>query len=123
MGKEHSPAVQRDTSSRRTAAHSTTNYLQFRQTSNQQTEAANMTRQEYYGEPDPWDGICTTCQHDYFTCRGNCTCLSCNGQRQDEIRDKLWFDEDGARDDSNIEWREAQELALIASPARGGQPV
>ena len=32
-----------------------------------------------------WDGICVTCGHDYrHGCQGNCTCLSCNGQRQYE---------------------------------------
>ena len=67
-----------------------------------------MTRKEYYGEQ--WDGTCTSCGHDYFACRGNCTCLSCNAQRQDEITDGLWFEEDGPADDSNIEWREAREL-------------
>jgi len=30
-----------------------------------------------------WDGICVTCGHDYRNgCHGNCTCLSCNAERQ-----------------------------------------
>lgn len=66
-----------------------------------------MTRKEHYTE---WDGLCVSCGHDYFTCRGNCTCLSCNAQRQDEIRQRLWFDQDGSQDQSNIEWREAQTI-------------
>lgn len=60
-----------------------------------------MTRQEYYGSPDAggeqgWDGVCVRCGHSYFECRGNCTCLSCNAQRQDEEKQNLQFDEDSA---------------------------
>lgn len=30
-----------------------------------------------------WDGVCKRCGHDFFNdCHGDCTCLSCNGQRQ-----------------------------------------
>ena len=51
--------------------------------------------QAYY-ESQGWDGICKTCGHDYINdCRGNCTCLSCNAQRQQEIELDLPFaDED-----------------------------
>ena len=32
-----------------------------------------------------WDGICVTCQHDWVNdCHGDCTCLSCNAERQAE---------------------------------------
>ncbi len=65
------------------------------------------TRKQHYTE---WDGKCASCGHDYFECRGNCTCLSCNAQRQDEIREGHWFDEDGPKDQRNIEWREAQAI-------------
>jgi len=52
-----------------------------------------MTRREHYA--GKWDGICKRCGHDYINdCRGNCTCLSCNGQRQDEEREGLRFEED-----------------------------
>lgn len=49
-----------------------------------------------YYRKQGWDGICTSCGHDYINnCRGNCTCLSCNAQRQDEVKQKLPFaDED-----------------------------
>jgi len=49
-----------------------------------------------YYEAKGWDGICKTCGHDYINdCRGNCTCLSCNAQRQKEIELDLPFaDED-----------------------------
>jgi len=50
------------------------------------------TRREHY--QDRWDGRCVRCGQDYFTNRGNTTCLSCNAQRQSEIRDGLIFDED-----------------------------
>lgn len=74
-----------------------------------------MTREEFYlsdeaGEEQGWDGTCVTCGHSYFVCRGNCSCLSCNAQRQAELRDGRWFDEDGLADDSNIEWQEAAEF-------------
>ena len=48
-------------------------------------------RQHYAGK---WDGKCSRCGHSYFKCRGNCTCLSCNAQRQGEARDGLCFEED-----------------------------
>jgi len=51
------------------------------------------TRREYYAERK-WDGRCVRCGQDYFANRGNTTCLSCNAQRQGEIRDGLIFDED-----------------------------
>ena len=51
-------------------------------------------RREYYAESDGWDGRCWRCGHDYFTCRGNCTCLSCNAQRQKEVEASLVFPED-----------------------------
>lgn len=66
-----------------------------------------MTRRDHYTD---WDGKCTSCGDDYFKNRGNTTCLSCNAQRQGEIRDGLWFDEDGPKNESNIEWREAQAI-------------
>lgn len=45
---------------------------------------AEFSRRQY---PD-WDGICIICGHDYRNgCQGNCTCLSCNSQRQDDERD------------------------------------
>jgi len=50
------------------------------------------TRREHY--KGLWDGRCVRCGQDYFTNRGNTTCLSCNAQRQGEIRDGLIFDED-----------------------------
>jgi hypothetical protein len=50
-----------------------------------------MTRKEYYTD---WDGVCVRCGQNYFLNRGNSTCLSCNLQRQGEIRDGLIFDED-----------------------------
>lgn len=40
-----------------------------------------------------WDGKCW-CGHDYFNnCRGNCTCLGCNSQRQWEEKLGLKFEE------------------------------
>jgi hypothetical protein len=59
-----------------------------------------MTRNEYYSTVEPWYsprgfGICRVCGHDYIgDCRGNCTCLSCNAQRQYEVRKGLVFEED-----------------------------
>ena len=53
-----------------------------------------MTRQEYY--QGKWDGVCVSCGHDYFQCRGNCTCLSCNAQRQGEEQEGLVFEEDAS---------------------------
>ena len=42
-----------------------------------------------------WDGICVVCGHDYINdCRGDCTCLSCNGQRQWEESEGLEFNEE-----------------------------
>jgi hypothetical protein len=58
-------------------------------------ETKSETRREYYAQAKPeWDGICVRCGHSYFDCRGNCTCLSCNLQRQSEITDGLWFADD-----------------------------
>jgi len=55
-----------------------------------------MTRKEHYqpSSPDGWDGICGRCGHSYFQCKGNCTCLSCNLQRQVEATAGLVFEED-----------------------------
>ena len=51
-----------------------------------------MKREEHYaGE---WDGVCGRCGHNYFKCRGNCTCLACNAQRQEEVGQGLFFDGD-----------------------------
>lgn len=50
-----------------------------------------MKRRDYYRD---WDGVCVSCGHDYFECRGNCTCLSCNAQRDNEVGRGLKFDED-----------------------------
>jgi len=42
-----------------------------------------------------WNGICVVCGHDYIhNCQGNCTCLSCNAQRQD---DEAWAKEHNYR--------------------------
>jgi hypothetical protein len=44
-----------------------------------------MNRREYYTQQG-WDGICKRCGHDYVNgCHGDCTCLSCNAQRQGEV--------------------------------------
>jgi len=52
-------------------------------------------RCDYYASrQEPWDGICTRCGHSYFACRGNCTCLACNAQRQEEIAKGLVFEDD-----------------------------
>jgi len=49
------------------------------------------TRAAYYAKRG-WDGICVACGHDYINnCHGDCTCLSCNAQRQDEVKDGLTF--------------------------------
>ena len=72
-----------------------------------------MTRKDYYA--GTWDGICKRCGHDYFECRGNCTCLACAAQRQDEIQSGLWFDED-----PEAERAEAGEL-LSSAAARLGR--
>lgn len=55
-----------------------------------------MDRRTYYNtEGRRWDGLCSRCGHDYFTCRGNgCTCFGCLAQRQAEVRLGLEFDED-----------------------------
>jgi hypothetical protein len=58
-----------------------------------------ITRREYYARLGEWDGRCFACGHDYFTCRGNCTCLSCNAQRQTEVEDGLIFPEDEKDED------------------------
>jgi hypothetical protein len=43
-----------------------------------------MTNDELLAHCSPgWDGVCVRCGHLFLTCRGNCTCLSCNAQRQD----------------------------------------
>lgn len=70
-------------------------------------DRASFYASEEAGDNQGWDGICVSCSHSYFQCRGNCTCLSCNAQRQDEIKNALWFDEDGEKDKSNIEYRDA----------------
>jgi hypothetical protein len=67
-----------------------------------------MKRAEYYA--GRWDGVCCRCRGDYFANRGNSTCLACNAQRQDEISQGLWFDEDGPQDETNSEWISAQEF-------------
>jgi len=55
-------------------------------------EAENLkSRLGHYSE---WDGVCAQCGHSYFECRGNCTCLACNAQRQQEIESGLAFSED-----------------------------
>ena len=53
------------------------------------------SRAEFYASRQ-WDGICLTCGHDYINnCHGDCTCLSCNAQRQWEEKEGLEFtDED-----------------------------
>ena len=56
-----------------------------------------MKRSEFYGEARPqWDGTCATCGHDYIhNCHGDCTCLSCNAQRQwEEEQDGAPFEDD-----------------------------
>jgi hypothetical protein len=78
----------------------------------QKTRGENkMTRTEFYAEK--WDGVCQTCGDNYFECRGNCTCLSCNAQRQDEIKDGLWFAEDGEQNESNIEYADAASFGFF----------
>ncbi|MDI9430101.1 MAG: hypothetical protein QM570_00085 [Planctomycetota bacterium] len=64
----------------------------------------NPTRRDYYAnQPEPWDGTCTRCGHSYFECRGNCTCLACNAQRQNEISKGLLFEDDPPWERSNAE--------------------
>jgi len=48
-----------------------------------------LTRAEHYAPQ--WDGTCVRCGHDFFECRGHCTCLACNAQRQSEVREGLIF--------------------------------
>jgi len=38
-----------------------------------------------------WDGKCVVCGHDFFKeCHGNCTCLSCNAQAQDMVKNNKY---------------------------------
>jgi hypothetical protein len=75
------------------------------------TKKENMTRTEFYA--DKWDGICKSCGDNYIECRGNCTCLACNAQRQDEIKNDLWFAEDGEQNQSNIEYADAVSFGFF----------
>lgn len=36
----------------------------------------------WVSETPGWDGICVVCGHDWRRCHGECTCLSCNAERQ-----------------------------------------
>lgn len=52
-------------------------------------EPKEMTVGDFSRQQNPdWNGICCVCGHDYRNgCQGNCTCLSCNGQRQSDERE------------------------------------
>ena len=51
--------------------------------------ATRMPVAEFSTQQSPeWDGICLYCTHDYRNgCKGNCTCLSCNAERQADEKD------------------------------------
>ena len=42
-----------------------------------------------YASAIGWDGICRVCRHNWAdACHGDCTCLGCNGQRQEFEKQK-----------------------------------
>ena len=50
-------------------------------------EGRKMTLKELHRNT-AWAGVCESCGHDYFhDCHGNCTCLSCNAQRQSDEKE------------------------------------